>query len=586
MEKKKGYIGDFLSKKYYLYIFGILVLLGVDYLQIQIPIYLEQLIDGVKYLNEGMDEIVGVIKSILLLAVGMFVLRFFWRYFIIGTSRKFERYVRSNIFKKLLSLSPAFYDKTKTGDIMARTTNDLNATRMMLAQGVIMLTDSIILGSLSIYMMITRVDLRLTLIGIIPLPILAIVALSYGGTIHKRFESMQKAFSNLTDTVQETIDGMQVVKSYTMENERGNTFFGKCQDYFKKSMRLIKLWGTFLPLIELMSTLGMALTIWYGGRLVILGEISLGQFVAFSQYLMMLVWPIMAIGWVVNVIQRGRASYKRIMWIENQSSEVMDPNEPKKADLSKEIKVKDLSFTYPGSEKRVLHNINLHINPGQTVAFVGKTGSGKSTLAKLLVKMYSVKNNHIYIGDYDINQLRMKEIREQVAYVPQETFLFSATITENIGFSVDNYSQEDVEQYAHLAAVHSNIQDFPQGYKTIVGERGVTLSGGQKQRVAIARALMKKTPVVILDDCLSAVDTETELRILDSLNEEIKNRTTIIISHRLKAVSRADRIFVFDEGKIVESGTHHELLETNGHYSELYNKQLIEEEFKGGDNNG
>jgi ATP-binding cassette subfamily B protein len=533
-----------------------------------------------------MDEIVGVIKSILLLAVGMFVLRFFWRYFIIGTSRKFERYVRSNIFKKLLSLSPAFYDKTKTGDIMARTTNDLNATRMMLAQGVIMLTDSIILGSLSIYMMITRVDLRLTLIGIIPLPILAIVALSYGGTIHKRFESMQKAFSNLTDTVQETIDGMQVVKSYTMENERGNTFFEKCQDYFKKSMRLIKLWGTFLPLIELMSTLGMALTIWYGGRLVILGEISLGQFVAFSQYLMMLVWPIMAIGWVVNVIQRGRASYKRIMWIENQSSEVMDPNEPKKADLSKEIKVKDLSFTYPGSEKRVLHNINLHINPGQTVAFVGKTGSGKSTLAKLLVKMYSVKNNHIYIGDYDINQLRMKEIREQVAYVPQETFLFSATITENIGFSVDNYSQEDVEQYAHLAAVHSNIQDFPQGYKTIVGERGVSLSGGQKQRVAIARALMKKTPVVILDDCLSAVDTETELRILDSLNEEIKNRTTIIISHRLKAVSRADRIFVFDEGKIVESGTHHELLETNGHYSELYNKQLIEEEFKGGDNNG
>jgi ATP-binding cassette subfamily B protein len=539
MEKKKGYIGDFLSKKYYLYIFGILVLLGVDYLQIQIPIYLEQLIDGVKYLNEGMDEIVGVIKSILLLAVGMFVLRFFWRYFIIGTSRKFERYVRSNIFKKLLSLSPAFYDKTKTGDIMARTTNDLNATRMMLAQGVIMLTDSIILGSLSIYMMITRVDLRLTLIGIIPLPILAIVALSYGGTIHKRFESMQKAFSNLTDTVQETIDGMQVVKSYTMENERGNTFFEKCQDYFKKSMRLIKLWGTFLPLIELMSTLGMALTIWYGGRLVILGEISLGQFVAFSQYLMMLVWPIMAIGWVVNVIQRGRASYKRIMWIENQSSEVMDPNEPKKADLSKEIKVKDLSFTYPGSEKRVLHNINLHINPGQTVAFVGKTGSGKSTLAKLLVKMYSVKNNHIYIGDYDINQLRMKEIREQVAYVPQETFLFSATITENIGFSVDNYSQEDVEQYAHLAAVHSNIQDFPQGYKTIVGERGVSLSGGQKQRVAIARALMKKTPVVILDDCLSAVDTETELRILDSLNEEIKNRTTIIISHRLNAVSRS-----------------------------------------------
>ncbi|HRW33631.1 MAG TPA: ABC transporter ATP-binding protein [Thermotogota bacterium] len=586
MKKSKGYIGTFLSKKYYLYICGIAVLLGVDYLQIQIPIYLEQLIDGVKYLNEGMDEILAIIQIILLLAVGMFVLRFFWRFFIIGTSRNFEKYVRASVFKKLVSLSSAFYDKTKTGDIMARTTNDLNATRMMLSQGVIMLTDSIILGTLSVYMMITRVDLRLTLIGIIPLPILAVVALSYGGTIHRRFEAMQKSFSDITDTVQETLDGMQVVKSYTMEKERGNTFFGKCQDYFKKSMKLIKLWGTFNPMIELMASLGMALTILYGGRLVILGEISLGQFVAFSQYLMMLVWPIIAIGWVVNVIQRGRASYKRIMWIEEQTSEVRDPDYAKTADLSKEISIKNLSFHYPGSEKRVLHHINIMIKPGQTVAFVGKTGSGKSTMAKLLVKMYSVKDQQIYIGNDDINQLRMKEIREQVAYVPQETFLFSATITENIGFSVDNYSQEDVEQYAHLAAVHSNIEDFPHGYKTIIGERGVTLSGGQKQRVAIARALMKKTPVVILDDCLSAVDTETELRILNSLNEEIKDRTTIIISHRLKAVSRADQIFVFDEGRVIETGTHEELLEKNGQYTQLYNKQLIEEELKGEDING
>jgi len=586
MEKSRGYIRAFLSKKYYLYICGIAVLLGVDYLQIQIPIYLEQLIDGVKYMNEGMNEILAIIQIILLLAGGMFILRFFWRFFIIGTSRKFEKYVRASVFKKLVSLSSAFYDKTKTGDIMARTTNDLNATRMMLSQGVIMLTDSIILGTLSVYMMITRVDLRLTLIGIIPLPILAVVALSYGGTIHRRFEAMQKSFSDMTDTVQETLDGMQVVKSYTMEKERGNTFFGKCQDYFKKSMKLIKLWGTFNPMIELMASLGMALTIWYGGRLVILGEISLGQFVAFSQYLMMLVWPIIAIGWVVNVIQRGRASYKRIMWIEEQTSEVKDPDDAKTADLSKEINIKNLSFHYPGSGKRVLHDINMMIKPGQTVAFVGKTGSGKSTMAKLLVKMYSVKDQHIYIGNDDINQLRMKEIREQVAYVPQETFLFSATITENIGFSVDNYSQEDVEQYAHLAAVHSNIEDFPHGYKTIIGERGVTLSGGQKQRVAIARALMKKTPVVILDDCLSAVDIETELRILNSLNEEIKDRTTIIISHRLKAVSRADQIFVFDEGRVVEKGTHEELLKMNGQYTQLYNKQLIEEELKGEDNNG
>jgi ATP-binding cassette subfamily B protein len=560
---------------------GVIILLGVDYFQIQIPMYLEQLIDNVKYLNGGMDEIVSIIQMILLLAVGMFVLRFLWRFFIIGTSRQFEKYVRGKIFKKLLSLSPAFYDKTKTGDIMARTTNDLNATRMMLAQGVIMLTDSIVLGGLSIYMMITRVDLRLTLIGIIPLPILAIIAVAYGGTIHKKFEAMQKSFSDLTDTVQECIDGMQVLKSYTMEKERSNTFFGKCKDYYRKSMKLVKMWGTFLPLIELMASLGMALTIWYGGRLVIIGEISLGQFVAFSQYLMMLVWPMIAIGWVVNVVQRGRASYSRIMWIENQKSEVSDPDKPEKADLSEEIKVNNLSFKYPGSEKKSLNEVSMSIKPGQTVAFVGKTGSGKSTLAKLIVKMYSVDDNNIEIGVFDINKLSRKEIREQVTYVPQETFLFSASITENIGFSVDKYSQQDVEQYAHLAAVHSNIQDFPQGYGTIVGERGVTLSGGQKQRVAIARALMKKTPVVILDDCLSAVDTETEMKILESLNEEIKDRTTIIISHRLKAVAKADNIFVFDNGKIVENGNHTDLLKNEGIYSELYKKQLIEEELKG-----
>jgi len=581
LQKKKGYIAEFLSRKFYLYIIGILILLGVDYLQIQIPIYLEQLIDNVKYMNGGMDQILTIIQIILLLAAGMFVLRFFWRYFIIGTSRKFERFVRGRIFKKLASLSPAFYDKTKTGDLMARSTNDLNATRMMLSQGVIMLADSVILGGLSIYMMITRVDMRLTLIGIIPLPILAIVAISYGGTIHKRFEAVQKAFSDLTDTVQECIDGMQVVKSYTMEKERSGTFYGKCKDYYHKSMRLIKIWGTFNPLIELMASLGMALTIWYGGRLVIIGNISLGQFVAFSQYLMMLVWPMIAVGWVVNIIQRGRASYDRIMWIENQKSEVTDPVHPEKADLSKEINIKNLSFEYPGSKKTVLHNVDIKIQPGQTVAFVGKTGSGKSTLAKLIVKMYSVDNNNIKIGDFDINKLSMREIREQVTYVPQETFLFSASITENIGFSVDNYTQDDVEQYAHLAAVHSNILDFPQGYGTIVGERGVTLSGGQKQRVAIARALMKKTPVVILDDCLSAVDTETEMKILDSLNDEIKDRTTIIISHRLKAVAKADNIFVFDDGQIVEKGTHSELLEKNGIYSELYRKQLIEEELRG-----
>jgi len=346
------------------------------------------------------------------------------------------------------------------------------------------------------------------------------------------------------------------------------------------SNHLVKVWGLFFPLIELFASLGTVFALFYGGRLVITGQISLGQFIAFTQYLGLLVWPMIAVGWVINIIQRGRASYKRLNWIAEQVSEVQEPAVPEKADLNKEIEIRDLSFSYPGSEKQALKNITLTIEKGKTVAFVGQTGSGKSTLGKLLVKMYSVPAGKIVIGGKDINALSMKDIRDQVSYVPQETFLFSATIEENIAFSHDAYSIEEVQSYAKLAAVHDNIADFPEGYRTLVGERGITLSGGQKQRVAIARALMKKTPVVILDDCLSAVDVETEMHILRSLESEIADRTTILVSHRLKAVATADLIVVFENGRIAESGTHAELLERSGMYATLYKKQLLEEEIE------
>ncbi len=583
MKKVKGYIRSFIKRRYWHYIAGLLVLLVVDLLQIIIPKYLRELVDGIEYSNGGIEIVSKVVGTILLISLGIFVSRFFWRIFIIGSSRVFEKFARNSMFEKLLTLSSSFFDRVKVGDIMARMTNDINATRMMLSQGIIMMTDSVIMGFFCIYMMVTTVDAKLTMIGVIPLPILAIVAITFGGKIHRKFMDVQDSFSELTDTVQESLDGMRVVKSYAIEPERNDRFESKCQDYYKKNIVLIKIWGVFFPLIELMASLSIAISILYGGGMVIDGSISLGQFVAFLQYLSMLVWPMIAIGWVVNIIQRGRASYERLMWVEEQKSDVEDPQNPKKADLKERININNLSYSYPNSDKRILKNIEMEILPGQTVAFVGKTGSGKSTLAKLIVKMYAVEKGKVFIGDNDINDLSMKNIREQVAYVPQETFLFSTSIEENIAFSTEKYSREEVENYAQVAAIHSNIVDFPEGYETIIGERGITLSGGQKQRVAIARALMKKTPVVILDDCLSAVDVETEKQILDSLNSEIKDRTTILISHRLKAVSKADNIFVFDNGHVIESGDHDSLLKNKGLYFKLYQKQMIEEELEGTD---
>lgn len=579
-DQPKGFLKWFVRHKIARYIAGIFLIIGVDVFMLFVPQYVGRLIDSIKYFSGTLEQVAGYIGAIMLFALGMFVTRFFWRIMIIGASRQFEEYVRNRLFRRLLTLSPSFYDKTKTGDMMARMTNDVNASRMMLAQGVIMLTDSLFLGTMAIIVMARTIDPRLTAIGILPLPFLAFMAVGFGKTIHHRFEAVQKSFSELTDVSQESLDGIRVVKNYVTEEERKDKFEKGCKQNFLKSLSLIRLWGLFFPMIEFLASMGTVLSLWYGGQLVLTGTISLGQFIAFIQYLGMLVWPMIAMGWVVNVIQRGRASYKRLLWVENQRSEVEEPTQPQKADLAEAITVKDLTFHYPGSEKKSLDRVNLQIQPGQTIAFVGKTGSGKTTLAKLLMKMYSVPKGTIFFGSQDIGDLSMKDIRQQVAYVPQETFLFSATIEENIAFSMDEYQPQMVENYAKLAAVHTNIEEFPNKYQTMVGERGITLSGGQKQRVAIARALIRKTPVVVLDDCLSAVDVETEMKILESLKTEISQRTTIIISHRLKAVAGADCIFVLDNGRIEESGSHDKLIKKKGLYAKLYEKQLLEEELQ------
>ncbi|ACR80782.1 ABC transporter ATP-binding protein [Kosmotoga olearia] len=571
---------EFFKRYWWTYLLGSFFLIIVDLLQLIVPRVIGNIVDALKV---GLNDISALklsIISIFMIALGVFMARFFWRILIMGSARRFEYYSKKILFEKLLSLSPSFYDKTRVGDLMARFTNDVRAVRMAMGPAIVMIVDAIFLTSVTIIAMGTMVDWSLTWIAIIPLPFLAMVTSFFGKMIHNRFKSVQESFSDLTDTVEESVSGVRVIKSYGIEDLRYETLKKKSQDYVNKNMRLVRVWGMFFPLIQLLASIGYIIATFYGGRKVILGEITLGEFITFTAYLGMLIWPMMAIGWVINLIQRGRASYKRLLDILNRESEVIskDPVAAKK--LQGHVIIRDLTYRYPGSERVVLDNISMEIKPGTKVAIVGTTGSGKSTIAKLIARLYQVPDGKIFIDGIDINKLPPETVRENISYVPQETFLFTDTIKGNIAFGIEDDEEERIVKYASVAAIHEDIVQFPKGYDTLVGERGVTLSGGQKQRVAIARALIKETPIVILDDCLSAVDTETEARILSSLVNSTEKKTIIIISHRLKAVRDANVIYVLHDGKIVGHGTHEELIESNELYRRMYERQLLEEKLE------
>lgn len=571
---------EFFKRYWWTYVLGSFFLIIVDLLQLIVPRVIGNIVDTLKV---GLNDISALklsIISIFMISLGVFMSRFFWRILIMGSARRFEYYSKKILFEKLLSLSPSFYDQTRVGDLMARFTNDVRAVRMAMGPAIVMIVDAIFLTSVTIIAMGTMIDWRLTWIAIIPLPFLAVVSTFFGKMIHNRFKSVQESFSDLTDTVEESVSGVRVIKSYGIEDLRYETLTKKSQDYVNKNMRLVRIWGMFFPLIQLLASIGYIIATFYGGRKVILGEITLGEFVTFIAYLGMLIWPMMAIGWVINLIQRGRASYKRLLDILNRESEVLSKEPVAMKKLRGHVVIKDLTYRYPGSERVVLENISMEIEPGTKVAIVGTTGSGKSTIAKLIARLYQVPDGTIFIDGVDINKLLPETVRENISYVPQETFLFTDTIKGNIAFGIQDDEEERIVKYARTAAIHEDIEQFPKGYDTLVGERGVTLSGGQKQRVAIARALIKETPIVILDDCLSAVDTETEARILSSLVDSTEEKTIIIISHRLKAVRDANVIYVLHDGKIVGHGTHEELIESNELYRRMYERQLLEEKLE------
>jgi ATP-binding cassette, subfamily B, multidrug efflux pump len=558
------------------YLVGIFFLILVDMLQLIPPKLIGYITDSISKGTATKVLLLRYIGLIILIAFFMAIGRYVWRMYIIGTSRKVEYDMRNNYFRHLQNLSINFYNKNKTGDLMALATNDLNAVRMALGQGVMMMIDAITLTITTIIIMMT-INVRLTLLSLIPLPFVSLVALKFGKSIHRKFLKVQKAFSRLTDMVQENFSGIRIIKSFVQEQKEYEKFLEENENYLETNMSLVRVNGIFHPLIEFIASLSSVLLLGVGGIFVIYGYISLGDFIAFNMYLGSLVWPMMAVGWVINIIQRGFASLERIESVLREKPEIIDKNIEETDSIKGDIVIKNLTFTYPGSVVPALDNVNINIKSGHTLGIVGRTGSSKSTLVNLLVRLYNVEENKIIIGGRDINKIPLDVLRDNIGFVSQDAFLFSSTVGENINLPFEELDMERVAQAAKDSDIYESIIDFSDKFGTVVGERGVTLSGGQKQRISIARALIKNPEILILDDCLSAVDAKTETKILENLKRIMKDRTSIIISHRISAVKDSSLIAVFDEGRIIEIGTHSELLANKGLYYSIHEKQQLEQ---------
>lgn len=510
--------------------------------------------------------------------------RFSMRRTIIWMSRKIEFDLRNDFFSHLLKLDPTFYFNNKTGDIMAHATNDVEAVRMMIGPGIMHIGNAIVSTIIAISFML-YLSPKLTLYSLLPLPFLSIAVNRLGGAVHKRFMKIQEYFAVLTSRVQENLSGIRVIRAYHQEESEIKDFARHNRKYIDLNVSMIKVFGFMFPLLTMLAgTVNMAV-LYFGGREVISDSISLGTLVAFFVYLTMLVWPMVAMGWVVSLYQRGIVSLDRINKIMDTEPKIISsPDSPNNKRFTDSIEFRDLNFSYNGT--KTLQNINLKLESGKTLGIIGPTASGKTTLVSLLARLFPVPRESIFIDGIDINDWDLRSLRKQIGFVPQEPFLFSDTISQNILFNsdierTDSAGSEAISvRAAEAAVIDKEINEFPNGYKTILGERGITLSGGQKQRVAIARAIATDPKIIILDDATSSVDTETEHLINQHMKDELKKRTAIVISHRISAVKDADLIIYLDKGKIVEQGTHEELIAQAGLYDTLYRAQLIEEELK------
>ena len=570
------------AKKYWwLYLLGIASLLLVDEVNAWIPRLTGELTDGLEANTLDRNGIWAIAGRLLAMGAAIAFGRFAWRVTLFGAAKRIEMDMRGDLFAHLETLSMSYYNEHKTGDLMARFTSDLGAVQGLMGGTVITAFDSTVMMIIVLWSMIRYISPRLTVIAVIPLLIIIAGNIWFGKVIHRRFLARQEAYSDLTDEAQEAVSGIRVIKAFVQERQEMAAFARANGKGREKNMAVVRVFALVMPLLDLIVGMALLLTLIFGGRMAITGEITLGQFIAFNGYVTMLVWPMIAVGDCVSSFSRGMASLRRIQTILEEKPDITDEGDPAIQSLQGQIMIDHLSFRYPDAARNALTDISVGVRAGETLAVIGRTGSGKTTLMNLLERLWDTERPEmIRMDGRPLREIPLGVLHRDIACVPQDSFLFSSTITENIAFGVDTWTDEEIREAAENADVHDNIMDFPMGYETRLGERGVTVSGGQKQRISIARALIKDAPILILDDSLSAVDTDTEERILNRLRENRKGKTTLIVAHRISTIQHADHILVLDDGYQAEYGTHEELMQAGGLYRSLYDKQQLEKQLR------
>jgi ATP-binding cassette subfamily B protein len=560
-------------KRYgHFYLFGMLALVLTDAGELYIPQLIKRATDTIASGDFAPREVGIIVLTMVAIAGGVALFRFGWRYFLHGASRRIERDLREDLFSHLLTLSSNFYRRNKTGDIMARATNDMRAIRMATGMALVAFIDGFFLSVAILAILFTQ-HTTLALVTITPLPLITVLVLLGGKVIGNRFKRVQEGFSRLSEHVQESLSGIRVIKTFVREPWTERHFGTHNDEYLSRNMKLVRIWGLFFPVITFISGLSLLFLLYFGGRSVILGDFTTGDFVAFMSYLTMLRWPVMGMGFTVNMLQRGAASLSRINAIMNEKPDITSPPDPIEEEPRGGLSIRGLSYRYDEEGPEVLKDISVELERGQTLGVLGRTGSGKSTLVRIIPRLLDPPAGTVSIGGADVKKYRLEKLRGAVSFVPQDTFLFSATVKENLAFGKPDAPDEEIEAAARLSTIDRELAAFPHGWNTPVGERGLTLSGGQKQRVAISRATLTDPEILIFDDALASVDAQTEERILDGFLEKRQGKTNILVAHRVSTLMHADYIIVLDEGAIIQEGSHAELLEQEGLYRDIYRLQ-------------